>query len=353
MTPKINIALDAGGTKVLALLYDDNFRMISTHRTGSLRSNTTPHDMVARNIESLISEMNIAGKTVGCITGIPDGGLVGRIREVCNVENTATCGEMQLGLHAAELFGDGILALSGTGATMFASWEGRHFATGGYGAAVSDAGSGYWIGRAAFNAAIEDDEGRGPRTMLTDLLAEKLGGSRDNFGAAIFTIYGQNLVSPTAYVASCAPLVSRAAISGDAAAMRILERAGHLIGAQTVAMVRKHRLPRTLPVTISGSVWRSHPLLFDTFRNTLSEAGMEGNLHIPAFEPIVGAVIGHYYRLHGKFDADDHAFFAEQFTPHAFEVSSDLRHRPNPQKIVPTVRADAPIGITADTVIDS
>ncbi|MBQ7983889.1 MAG: hypothetical protein IJ302_09970, partial [Clostridia bacterium] len=341
-----------GGTKVLALLYDDNFRMISTHRTGSLRSNTTPPDMVARNIESLISEMDIAGKTVGCITGIPDGGLVSRIREVCTVENTATCGEMQLGLHAAELFGDGILALSGTGATMFANWEGRHYATGGYGAAVSDAGSGYWIGRAAFNAAIEDDEGRGPRTVLTDLLAEKLGGSRDNFGAAIFAIYGQNLVSPTAYVASCTPLVSRAAMSGDAAAMRILERAGYLIGAQTVAMVRKHRLPRTLPVTISGSVWRSHPLLFDTFRDTLSAASMEGNLHIPAFEPIVGAVIGHYYRLHGKFDADDRAYFAEQFAPHAFEVSSDLRHRPNPQKIVPTVRADAPVGTAADTVID-
>jgi N-acetylglucosamine kinase-like BadF-type ATPase len=249
---------------------------------------------------------------------------------------------MELGMNAAELFGDGILSLSGTGATMFARYNGRHFGTGGYGAAVSDAGSGYWIGRAAFNAAIEDDEGRGVRTILTDLLAEKLGGTRANFGHAIFAIYGKTDISPTAYVASCTPLVYQAAMAGDTAAMRILERAGYLIGAQTVAMVRKNKLPTTLPITISGSVWRSHPLLFDSYRDTLSKAGMEGNLPIPAFEPIVGAVIGHAHRAGVIFDDAFRAQLTEDYKKHAFEVSSDLRLRPNPQKLVPTVKADAP-----------
>ena len=348
---KLNIALDAGGSKVIALLYDDDFRMISSHRTGSLRSNTTSPELVARNIDSLIAEMDIAGRTIGCITGIGDGGLVARIRELCTVEEIAMCGEMELGLNAAELFGDGILSLSGTGATMFARYDGRHYGTGGYGAAVSDAGSGYWIGRAAFNAAIEDDEGRGIRTVLTDLLAERLGGSRENFGRAIFSIYGQSEISPTAYVASCTPLVSRAAMAGDTAALRILERAGYLIGAQTVAMIKKNRLPVTLPVTISGSVWRSHPLLFDSYRDTLSKAGMEGNLHIPAFEPIVGAVIGHAHRAGICFDDTFHAQLAEDYRKHAFEVSSDLQHRPNPQKIIPSVPADAPTDPMASGMI--
>ncbi|MBE6659533.1 MAG: hypothetical protein E7604_13965, partial [Ruminococcaceae bacterium] len=267
---KLNIALDSGGTKVIALLYDENFRMISSHRTGSLRSNTTAPELVQRNIDDLIREMNITGHPIGAITGIPDGGLVARIKELCHVETVATCGEFELGMNAAELFGDGILSLSGTGATMFARCNGKYYGTGGYGAAVSDAGSGYWIGRAAFNAAIEDDEGRGMHTILTDLLAEKLGGTRNSFGRAIFSIYSKTDISPTAYVASCTPLVSQAAMEGDAAAMKILERAGYLIGAQTVSLFRKHNLPTTLPITISGSVWRSHPLLFDTFRDTLS-----------------------------------------------------------------------------------
>ena len=339
---KVNIALDAGGSKVIALLYDENFRMISSHRTGSLRSNTTSAELVEKNIDNLIREMDIEGRTVGAITGIPDGGLVARIRQLCNVETVATCGEMELGMHAAELFGDGILSLSGTGATMFAKYDGNHYGTGGYGAAVSDAGSGYWIGRAAFNAAIEDDEGRGIPTLLTDLLAEKLGGSRQNFGSSIFSIYSRSDISPTAYVASCTPLVSQAAMAGDTAALKILERAGYLLGAQTVGMIRKHSLPTTLPITISGSVWRSHPLLFDTFRDTLSHAGLGGHLHIPAFEPIVGAVIGHAHRAGVHFDDEFRAMLREDYKKHAFEVSSDLRHRPNPQKIVPTVKADAP-----------
>lgn len=348
---KVNIALDAGGTKVIALLYDENFRMISSHRTGSLRANTTSAELAASNIDRLIREMDIEGRTVGAITGIGDGGLVNRIKELCNVETVAGCGEFELGMNAAELFGDGILSLSGTGATMFARCNGKHYGTGGYGAAVSDAGSGYWIGRAAFNAAIEDDEGRGVHTILTDLLAEKLGGTREHFGRAIFSIYSKTDISPTAYVASCTPLVSQAAMAGDPAAMRILERAGYLIGAQTVSIVRKHRLPTTLPITISGSVWRSHPLLFDTFRDTLSKAGMEGNLHIPAFEPIVGAVIGHAHRAGIIFDDAFRAQFTEDYRKHAFEVSSDLQHRPNPQKIIPSVRADAPSDTRASGMI--
>lgn len=337
-----HIALDAGGSKVIALLYDEDFNMISSHRTGSLRSNTTPPDMVQRNIDNLIDEMGIRGKNIGWITGIPDGGLVQYIKQICPVEQVTTCGELELGLHAAELFGDGLLALSGTGATMYARYQNEYFATGGYGAAVSDAGSGYWIGRAAFNAAIEDDEERGIKTVLTDLLAEKLGGTRETFGRSVFRLYAQNQISPTAYVASCAPLVSQAALSGDTAALQILERAGYLIGSQLVALVKKNRLPRSLPVTISGSVWRSHPLLFHTFRDTLAEAGLDGNLHIPSFEPIVGAVIGHYYSVHGTFDASDHARFTEQYQKHAFTVSSDLYRYHNPQKIIPTVKADAP-----------
>ena len=188
----------------------------------------------------------------------------------------------------------------------------------------------------------EDDEERGTKTVLTDLLAEKLGGTRETFGRSVFRLYAQNQISPTAYVASCAPLVSQAALSGDTAALQILERAGYLIGSQLVALVRKNRLPRSLPVTISGSVWRSHPLLFHTFRDTLAEAGLDGNLHIPTFEPIVGAVIGHYYSVHGTFDASDHARFTEQYQKHAFTVSSDLYRYHNPQKIIPTVKADAP-----------
>ncbi len=338
-----NLALDAGGSKVIAVLYDDDFNMISSHRTGSLRDNTTAEELIAENIRRLLSDMEIAGKPISCVTGIVDRRLLAALREICTVDTVMGAGELALGLCASALFGDGLLALSGTGATMYARCGGNNYATGGYGAAVYDAGSGYHIGREAFRAAIEDDEERGPRTVLTDLLAKKLGGSRPSFSHNVFAMYRQQDISPTAYVASCTPLVSEAAFSGDGVAMRILEDAGRLLGAQLVALVKKHRLPRSLPVTISGSVWRSHPILFDSFRDTLAESGLDGHLHIPAFEPIVGAIISHYHRVHGIFDEAAHTHIATQFAKYRFEVASDLKGRPNPQKLIPTVRADAPI----------
>ncbi len=338
-----NLALDAGGSKVTAILYDDQFRLLSAHRTGSLRSNTTSEELVTQNIRSLLTEMEIAGKTISTVIGISDASLLHALRDICRVEQHLPLGELGLGLAAAELFGDGLLALSGTGATMYARCGEKRYATGGYGAAVYDAGSGYHIGREAFRAAIEDDEERGPRTLLTDLIAQKLGGARASFSRNVFALYEQSTISPTAYVASCTPLVSEAAFAGDAAAMRILEDAGMLLGTQLVALVKKHRLPRSLPVTISGSVWRSHPVLFDSFRDTLAESGMDGNLHIPAFEPIVGAIIAHYHRVHGAFDPDARDRFLIQYEAHRFRVASDLDRRPNPQKLVPTVRADAPM----------
>ncbi len=338
-----NLALDSGGSKVIALLYDDDFNMIASHRTGSLRSNTTSDELIAQNIRALLTDMDITGKTLSCVTGIIDSALLGALRDICSVEQYRSCGELELGLSAATLFGDGLMALSGTGATMYARYDGRSFATGGYGAAVYDAGSGYHIGREAFRAAIEDDEERGPRTLLTDLIAEKLGGFRASFSHNVFALYQQTDISPTAYVASCTPLVSQAAFAGDCVALSILENAGRLLGLQLAALVRKHRLPCSLPVTISGSVWRSHPILFDTFRDTLAEVGLDGNLHIPVFEPIVGAVISHYCNVRGEFTEDAQRHFTNQYEKHRFRVASDLDSRPNPQKIVPTVRADAPM----------
>ena len=78
----INLALDSGGSKVIALLYDQDFHLISTHRTGSLRGNTTPPEIIRQNIDRLIEQMNIRGRTIRHVVGLPDGAFLARLREV-------------------------------------------------------------------------------------------------------------------------------------------------------------------------------------------------------------------------------------------------------------------------------
>ncbi len=322
--PKYHIAIDAGGSKVNTILYDDLFRPISFHRVGSLRDNTTSAQLIEANTRALLDDMGIRGKEIGWISGISDRSLIRAIEEVCPVDHVADHGELGVGLAAAEIFGDGLLALSGTGATSFASIGGSTLTLGGYGAAVYDGGSGYWIGRAAFSAAIADAEEHGPATKITDLLAEKLGGTRDTFLDAVFNIYGMGAVSPTAAVAACTPIVSEAAYADDPVAKEILAKAGSLTGSQLVALVKRNRLSRTLPIAISGSVWRSHPIMFDTFRSTLAAGKLEGPLRIPAFEPIVGAIIAHHYAVHGTFDQRERARFLSDYERYLYRIPAEV-----------------------------
>lgn len=314
------LAVDSGGSKVLALLYDENFRPIDFCRTGSMRDNTTSHDMIRRHMDALIGNLGLAGKQIDHVSGILDGNLIECLKSAgAVVKSVSSCGELDAGLAAAGIFGDALMALSGTGATLFGRYNGCVHGLGGYGAAVSDEGSGYWMARNAFCAAIRDSEGRGPKTLLTELIAQQLG-RPDDLRAGIFHIYSHTEMSPVACVASCAPVVSMAADMGDAIALDILRETGQVLADQLVSMVRINRLPMDLPITISGSVWRSHPVLFERFTEILRDAGLKNKVTVPDFEPIVGVVIRHYRSIYGEFDEKTHARFREDYKDFLFRL---------------------------------
>ena len=66
---KYCLAVDSGGTKVLAILYDQDFRPIRVCRVGSTRSNTTSADLVERNIRQLVDSLQLEGKHLDCLHG--------------------------------------------------------------------------------------------------------------------------------------------------------------------------------------------------------------------------------------------------------------------------------------------
>ena len=316
------LALDAGGTKVAALLYDGDFNQIASAVSGSLRENTTSKDLIEKHIDKIITGLGLDGGEIEEIGGTCEGSLVERIKTICAVKKVAMSGELDLGLSAAGIFGDGMLALSGTGATLFYKYKGKSDGTGGYGASVSDEGSGYWIARNAFLAAIRDDEERGPRTALTDMIPEQMGFSgRSELRKAIFSIYGHKHHSPVACVAQCAPLVTKAAMNGDEVAAGILREAGELLALQQLYLVKKHDLPDDLPLTISGSVWRGAKLLFDTFSDLIRKQSPGRPIIIPRLEPIMGAVAKRYCIEKGGFSAADAELLSERFPGFTYDIN--------------------------------
>ena len=315
------LALDAGGTKVAAVLYNDDFEQIGAVVSGSLRKNTTSRELVEKHIGQLIEGLGLGGGEIEEIRGTCEESLIERIKSICHVKNHVIAKELELGLSAAGIFGDGMLALSGTGASLFCRYRGESLGTGSYGAPVADEGSGYWIGRNAFLAAIRDDEERGPRTLLTELIPQHLGfKGREDVGRSIFSIYKNANHSPVACVARCAPLVTAAAKQGDAVAAGILREAGTLLAGQMLYLIRKHNLPDSLPLTISGSVWRGDRLIFDTFCSLIKAQCPSRTIIVPKLEPVLGVISRQYYGRYGHFDEKDVALVAGNFPDFTFEL---------------------------------
>ena len=308
------LAVDSGGTKVLAILYDEDFRPKVISRVGSFRLNTTSSELVARNMEQIKQELGLSpGAMIDMLTGIVYPEFIEFLQKNYTIKAFDPCGETSAGLCAAGIFGDGLLALSGTGSNTGAHYNGNSFFAGGYGAAVCDIGSGYWIAREAMCAAIADFEGYGEETLLSDLIAEHFGKTKPEMVAAIFSNYARPEIPPVTQVAACAPLVSKAASAGDRIAQDILIRAGQFLGWQSTALIRRQNIPDQVPITISGSVWHSHRLFFDTFADCIRTQSPDRPILIPEFEPIIGLLIRHYYKQYGKFDEQDRSFFRETY----------------------------------------
>lgn len=318
---KYHLAVDSGGTKVHAILYDEAFHPIRACRVGSTRPTSTPANIIAHNAQELIDALELSGKTLALLCGIWDRGLYDTLCRVCTIEDTAPYSELSAGLAAAGCFGDGYLALSGTGATFFCRHQGKTDLSGGYGSVVADEGSGYWIAREAFGAAIRAYEGWGEPTLLQELIYRHFRGQDANFRNAVFSIYSKADTSPVACIAACAPLVTQAAAAGDRIAREILTRAGTLLGQQLAALQKREKLSTALPVAISGSVWKGDPVIFSQFCRVLREQGFTGSILTPVFQPIVGMILCHYLSVHGSLSPETLSRFREQYKPYLFNTT--------------------------------
>ena len=319
---KYFLSIDSGGTKTAAVLYREDMSRAAVAVCGSLRANTTPAGLIAAHMAQLADALGLKGKRLASVGGTYEPSVIDRLKEICETDCYKVDGELDLGLSAAGIFGDGLLALCGTGSTVFARVNGKAYATGGYGAAVSDEGSGYWIGREAFIAAIRDSEGRGERTMLTGAIPEKLGfGGRDRLREAVFSIYSDAKRSPTATVAHFTPTVVGEAARGDAVSIRILKEAAGLLYGQFSYLRGKYGAGRDVPLTVSGSVWRGNPVFTGEFIRLLRESGDERPFVVPVLEPVLGVLAKRIYVTTGKFTEDDAAFLCREYPEFSYDIN--------------------------------
>ncbi len=149
----------------------------------------------------------------------------------------------------------GVVVAAGTGSVILGVGPRGAARVDGWGNIIGDAGSGYWIGRAALDAAMRDFDGRGRATVLTDLARQVY---PDLTQAYILIQTSPNRV---AEIAALAEQVTVLASTDDVAA-DICRDAGRELATSAIAAATRVGLsdqPHP-PICLTGGVLRAAPV---------------------------------------------------------------------------------------------
>jgi glucosamine kinase len=234
------LAIDAGGTKTRCLLADET-RILGRAVAGSIKLMRVGEAEASTRLRAMLTEVALtAGVALSEVTQTCIGlaGLsIDAVREWAEREISSIvggdlllAGDEEIALDGAFRGGPGILIIAGTGSNVLGrAADGEMYQAGGWGPALGDEGSGFWIGQEALRAGFWAKD----RGITTNLLTE-IGEFWD--AKSLGEIVEMANARPGPDFPALVPLVSRCADAGDELAIAVLERAGVEL-AEQVALV--------------------------------------------------------------------------------------------------------------------
>jgi glucosamine kinase len=181
--------------------------------------------------------------------------------------------------------GPGVIVIAGTGSIAYGrNAAGQTARAGGWGFAISDEGSGHWIGRAAVTAAMRSLDENGKSRLFERILNTWKLESSDQL------VVVANATPPPDF-ATLLPQVLAAADAGDPTAFSVLERAGAELA--RVAKIVIGRLFQGEPkpqVAMSGGVFQNSALVREHFYNSLCSAYPRVSVGDAIVDPVRGAL---------------------------------------------------------------
>jgi N-acetylglucosamine kinase-like BadF-type ATPase len=290
----ITMAVDGGGTKTLAILFDDELNLLGIGRSGGMNTNFESMEVVKAHLtECIHSCLDAAGVT--CVDHFfmagpgpyPEAEAILRQKAHLTSAGFETLSEGLNGVYAGLAKSRGVSVLAGTGSRVDYVDGDLNYVTGGWGAFIGDEGSGPWIGQHAVIGAIAAHDGWGPPTVLGEMILKQW--ELEELHGVIPKIF----LSPSMRVvlASLSPLVGKAARMGDEVAISVYEQAAELLARQCLAMYRNKQLDPAVPVVIAGSAWKGAPVMLEAFTRRIQAVQPQTAVFRPLFEPIMGSVI--------------------------------------------------------------
>jgi glucosamine kinase len=293
------LAIDAGGTKTECVLADES-QELARARTGTIKLLRVGAEEAGRNLAAGLSALSrmsgvdlheVARTCIGT-SGASVPLVADWIREALADAvggNVVLCGDEEIALDAAFRGGGGVLVLAGTGSNVAGrTQEGRLTSVGGWGPALDDVGSGYWIGHQALRRAFRALDEQRP-SLLIDRVREHW-----NLGSLGDLIQEAN-ATPAPDFSQLTELVAACAREGDAVAAEVLARGGEELAYLAKLMIERLRGMEdgefVLPaVALAGSILRSVAAVRESMSDDLKRT-YPGILILPeVVDPALGAL---------------------------------------------------------------
>ena len=291
------LAIDAGGTKTSCLLADET-KVLGRAVTGSVKLMRVGEAEATTRLKALLAEVSVAAsvdlrKVASTCIGLA-GLTIEAVRQWAERELSSAvggqivlAGDEEIALEGAFRGGPGILIIAGTGSNVIGrAADDAIYQVGGWGPALGDEGSGFWIGHEALRTCFWAKDRNIPTAML-DEIAE-LWGTK-----SIGEIVEKANARPGPDLPALAPIVARCADAGDELANAVLERAGIELAEQValVALKMKESGPlRKIEAAYTGSVLEHIPQVRSATIKALKSSSPNVKVREGAVDALEGAL---------------------------------------------------------------
>jgi glucosamine kinase len=292
------LGFDAGGTKTDCALADET-NILARTQNGSIKPLRVSAAQAEANMRALLEEISrqsgvdLKQVAVSCVgtAGVRLPQTKEWMQQIISRYaggEILVCGDETTALDAAFPGQAGVLVIGGTGSNILGrTSKGETFNVGGWGPALGDEGSGYWIGHEGLKTALRAHDFQQPTMILEKVMrfwsAKTLGD---------VTSIGNE--TPLPDFSQLAPLIVECAESGDAVALDILRLGGQLLGENAVHAVRRLRAlepDAPLPgIAYVGGIIKGVAFVRESMIETIHRALPTITVLPEAVDPVMGAL---------------------------------------------------------------
>lgn len=286
------IGVDGGGTKTLFSLYNAQGELIKQHTEGTCHYMQVGYEGLTHVISSGINVI-LNGIDEDVVVGL---GLAGYGREATvrkNIEEAVykaipnypyvLKNDAQIALKGALGGSDGILVIAGTGSIAISSFDGVDDRCGGWGYAIGDEGSAYWIAKKVILEFSKQSDGRAQQTKLYELVKEETGIQED---ADLISHIIKTLGNKREEIAKLAMVCAKGAMANDEVCLNIYKDVAYEI-AQMINVLSRKVNKKEILVSYTGGVWKGKKYMDATFAECL-------DANVKIIDPMYGPDFGAY-----------------------------------------------------------